>query len=193
MALGEKRGCLDQVTRIMQSKKKPYEITQDLAKLLRCLTPAQILTTVRKIPLHSHAHEVVKQLKERRVKTAVVTDSYLLVAKDLQKRLGIDYAYANKLIIEDGHITGEITLQNPFPEKKYPGCRQHSICKGNILQSLANKLGITSSEIMAIGDGEVDICMLQKAGIGIAFRAPEKVRKEADMSIDDLKVLLDYI
>lgn len=193
MAIGEKRDCLGQVKAIMSSNKKPYEITQDLAKLLRCLTPAQLLSIARTIPLQNHAAEVLKHLQEDGVKTALVTDSYLLVAEDLQKRLGMDYVYANKLIIEDGHITGRILLQNSYLTKKHTGCRQHSICKGDILQSLSQKLGIPLMEIMAIGDGEVDICMLQKAGLGIAFRASEQVRREADMSISDLKTLLDYI
>ena len=46
---------------------------------------------------------------------------------------------------------------------------------------------------MAIGDGKVDICMLKKAGLGIAYNAPEEVQKHADINIKDMEKILEYI
>ena len=54
-------------------------------------------------------------------------------------------------------------------------------------------LDITPDNIIAVGDGLVDIDMLEHAGLGIAYRAPEEVRNHADICTDDLRVILQYI
>ena len=54
-------------------------------------------------------------------------------------------------------------------------------------------LNINSDEILAIGDGVVDIGMIKKAGLGIAYKASEDVQKNADIITNDLAVILDYI
>jgi Cof subfamily protein (haloacid dehalogenase superfamily) len=53
--------------------------------------------------------------------------------------------------------------------------------KGAALRQLAHEMKFKSDEIMAIGDAENDIEMLQFAGIGVAMgHAPENVRQAAD-------------
>ncbi|HHY37955.1 MAG TPA: HAD family phosphatase, partial [Clostridia bacterium] len=55
--------------------------------------------------------------------------------------------------------------------------------KANALARLCEHLGIDSTEVLAIGDGENDLEMLRRAGIGaLVSNAPE-----------DLKVLVDYV
>ncbi|CAL9187207.1 endoribonuclease YBEY, chloroplastic [Musa acuminata AAA Group] len=54
--------------------------------------------------------------------------------------------------------------------------------KGNGVQMLLNHLGISEKEIMAIGDGENDIEMLQLASLGIALaNGSEKTKAVADV------------
>jgi phosphoserine phosphatase len=69
----------------------------------------------------------------------------------------------------------------------------YSICKSYVLEKLCTKLKISEKEVIAIGDGIVDISMLEKAGLGIAFKAPEKVQKHANISINNMICLLNYI
>lgn len=53
--------------------------------------------------------------------------------------------------------------------------------KGAGMLRLAGMLGINPEETMGIGDGENDITMMQKAGIGVAMgNAGERVKQEAD-------------
>lgn len=47
--------------------------------------------------------------------------------------------------------------------------------------------------MIAIGDGIVDISMLDKAGLGIAFKASEKVQKHANVTSNDIINLLNYL
>lgn len=53
--------------------------------------------------------------------------------------------------------------------------------KGRALEELAKILGIDRSEIMAIGDGENDISMIEFAGLGVALEnAQESLKARAD-------------
>lgn len=55
------------------------------------------------------------------------------------------------------------------------------VSKGIALQQIAEYYGVSRQEVIAIGDGENDIAMLQYAGIGIAMgNAPDSVKKHAD-------------
>lgn len=53
--------------------------------------------------------------------------------------------------------------------------------KGNALMWLAKSLGIGAHEVMAIGDSNNDISMIQTAGVGVAVgNAPREVQEAAD-------------
>ncbi|ALS00724.1 sugar-phosphatase [Enterococcus silesiacus] len=72
--------------------------------------------------------------------------------------------------------------------------------KGNALAKLAEHLGISQAETMAIGDNENDLSMIEYAGIGVAMgNATESVKRAADVqttSNDEdgvAEILLKYI
>lgn len=72
--------------------------------------------------------------------------------------------------------------------------------KGNALAKLAEHLGISQAETMAIGDNENDLSMIEYAGIGVAMgNATESVKRAADVhttSNDEdgvAEILLQYI
>lgn len=53
--------------------------------------------------------------------------------------------------------------------------------KGSALKSLLKEMGITAEKVLAIGDGENDIEMIELAGIGVAMgNADEKLKAVAD-------------
>jgi phosphoglycolate phosphatase (TIGR01487 family) len=55
------------------------------------------------------------------------------------------------------------------------------VSKGTALAELAREMGLSPSEMMAIGDSENDIELLEAAGFGVAVRnAPAAVRSAAD-------------
>lgn len=59
-------------------------------------------------------------------------------------------------------------IEVTFSSKRYIEFNQRGTNKGNATQMLAQKLGITADEIIAIGDSTNDLAMLKYAGIGIA-------------------------
>ncbi len=59
--------------------------------------------------------------------------------------------------------------------------------KWNALQVLANQWGIQPDEVMAIGDQENDLSMIQGAGIGVAMgQAPDSVKSVANVVTDTI-------
>jgi len=188
----EKKGFKDKLLRSLQSDKEPYEKSIEIAQFLHGTSSIELLEIFRKIPLHNNVEKVAQELREKNVKTAVVTDSYQFIADDLKKRLHFDYAFANNLIIEQGIVTGKININNSSLKRCETGV-MYSICKGLVLDQLCAMLNITPAEVIAVGDGVVDIGMIKKAELGIAYNASEQVQKNADIVTDDLAVVLDYI
>jgi len=189
----ERKGFMDRLINIINSNIVSYKKSIEIAKLLKGASEKELLEIFRSIPLNKDVEKVVDTLKKKRIITAIVTNSYQFVADDLRKRLGINHAFANNLIIENGIVNGELEINNKQLVKEHKDCNIHSICKVCILDDLCSKFEIDKTEVIAVGDGEIDICMLKKAGLGIAFNASDKVQKHADINTYNMEVILKYI
>ena len=57
---------------------------------------------------------------------------------------------------------------------------------------MRDRLGLTMSETLAVGDGANDLGMIEEAGLGVAYHAKPAVAEAADARIDhgDLTALL---
>ena len=135
-------------------------------------TLAQIAETLR---LTEGAETLISQLRRLGYKTAILSGGFMYFAERLQKRLGIDYVYANALPVKDGLVTGEV--QVPIVD----GQR-----KADLLRELAQREGISLEQTIAVGDGANDLPMLSIAGLGVAFRAKPLVKKSAKQAISTL-------
>lgn len=72
--------------------------------------------------------------------------------------------------------------QAVYSDRNYLELLPEFASKGNALQVLAKSLGVSSKDIMAVGDERNDISMLVKAGMGVAVaNAAEEVKKQADL------------
>jgi phosphoserine phosphatase len=190
----EKMGFKDELIKLIHNQDKEfYEKSIDIAKLSKGLKYDELIKIFRNIPLQKNVELLINELKKRNIKIAIVTDSYQFVADDLKLRLGFDYAYANNLIIEKGIVTGELKIHNKDLSENFFGDKIYSICKSCVLDHLCEKLKISKEETIVIGDGEIDIGMIKKAGLGIAYKAPELVQKHADIITNDMKTVIDYI
>jgi phosphoserine phosphatase len=108
-------------------------------------------------------------------KTAIISGGFTYFGHYLQKKLNIDYVYANTLEIEDGRLTGNVV------GRVVDGKR-----KAELLEIIALKENIRLEQTIAVGDGANDLPMLGKAGLGIAFRAKPIVRESARQAISTL-------
>jgi phosphoserine phosphatase len=192
--IAEKLGFYNELLSYFKNKKKIpyYKKSIEIATLCKGFDKDEFLSIFRKIPLQDNAYNIIKDLKKKRIKIAIATDSYMFLAQDLKKRLKIDFVYGNNLLTNNGTITGDIEISNKNLISDITG-NIYSICKEQELKNLCEKLNISINDSIAVGDGIVDIGMIKKAGLGIAFRASDKVNKYADIVTSDLSIILNYI
>jgi len=192
--IAEKKGFIDDLWKYIKDPSlQYYEKSIEIAKLSKGFKKNEYLEIFQKVPLQDHIYDILKELKKKKITTAIATDSYQILADDLKHRLGIDYAFANKLITNDDIITGELKIHNRDLIEDICNRKIYSICKSCVLEQLCKDIKISLDEAVAIGDGIVDIGMIKKAGLGIAYNAPDEVKKYADVVTDDLRIILDYI
>ncbi len=170
-----------------------YQRSIKIAMLSKGQSKQEFLDIFRTVPFNKNVEFVIKELKKRGIVTAIATDSYQFLADDVKNRLGIDYAFANRLKFDGDVITGELDIHNKSLTKGFNSGSIYSICKSCVLDQLCKSLDISIEEAVAVGDGIVDISMIKKAGLGVAINASDKVNKHADVVTEDMNILLDYI
>ncbi len=143
--------------------------------LLRGLEQTALAEVASRLKITEGAEHLVTTLKSLGYKTAILSGGFSYFARDLQRRLGIDYVYANELDIADGIVTGEVS-----------GAIVDGARKAELLRQLAADEGIDLQQVIAVGDGANDLPMLSIAGLGIAFRAKPLVKQSAEQSISTL-------
>ncbi|KAF8476164.1 HAD-like domain-containing protein [Kalaharituber pfeilii] len=175
---------IDEIARFVGVEKEVSEITAramngeiDFTESL-CLrvsllkgVPSTVFDSLKSvITFTPGARELCKALKALGYKLAVLSGGFIPLANYVKEELGLDYAYANQLVVsEDGtQLTGELT-----------GPIVHAQRKAELLEQIARQEGIPLKQTVAIGDGANDLVMMKKAGLGIAFNAKPKVQAEA--------------
>ena len=138
--------------------------------------PETVLEEIgQSLRLTEGAETLISQLRRLGYKTAILSGGFSYFAEGLQKRLGIDYVYANALPIKDGLVTGEV--EEPIVDGER---------KAFLLRELAKREGISLEQTIAVGDGANDLPMLSIAGLGVAFRAKPLVKQSAKQAISTL-------
>ena len=125
-----------------------------------------------RLNLTEGAEDLMSTLKLLGYKTAILSGGFDYFATRIQKKLGIDYVYANKLEILNGKVTGNTSGVIVDGERK-----------ATLLREIAEGENICLEQVIAVGDGANDLPMLSIAGLGIAFRAKPLVKATAKQSI----------
>lgn len=129
----------------------------------------------RCLQLTEGAETLFHNLHNLGFKTAILSGGFTYFGLYLQKKLNIDYVYANELEIENGKLTGKVVGQVVDGNRK-----------AELLEHIAGKENIRLEQTIAVGDGANDLPMLGRAGLGIAFRAKPIVRESARQAISTL-------
>jgi phosphoserine phosphatase len=123
------------------------------------------------------AKQLCSTLKGLGYKMAVISGGFLPVAREVQRELGLDYAFANTLEVDraTGLLTGRTIGPVVTPQRKRA-----------LLSMIAEVEGCDVSQTIAVGDGANDIPMLCTAGLGVAFCAKPKVQDIAEFRVNTL-------
>lgn len=140
--------------------------------LLKGLPADGLARVAERLPLMDGAERLTSTLRRLGYKMAILSGGFTFAGEELQRRLGVDYLFANTLDVRDGRVTGEVIP--PIVD----GAR-----KAQLLREIAAREGLSMEQVIAVGDGANDLPMLRIAGLGIAFRAKPAVRQSARQSI----------
>jgi phosphoserine phosphatase len=177
--LAKLAGAADEVVKITESAMRgEIEFQESFRRrvaLLRGLKETRVRELLDTIPLVEGAEQLIGTLKILGYKTAILSGGFTFFAQHLQRRLGIDYVFANDLDIVDGVVSGEV--RTPIVD----GAR-----KAELLRQIARQENISLDQVVAVGDGANDLPMLGIAGMGIAFRAKPLVRQTASHAVSFL-------
>ncbi len=134
-----------------------------------------------RVVLMPGAATLVQTMRARGATTILVSGGFTRFAEPVGHALGFHRMIANRLLIEDGRLTGKV--RKPIVD---------AMTKEVTLMEAIDELGLTIAETMAVGDGANDLPMIRRAGLGVAYHAKPVVAAAAGMRIDhgDLTALL---
>lgn len=177
--LARRAGSGEQVSAITESAMRgEIDFQESFKRRIKTLAglPESVLAEVAEsLPLTEGAERLLSALKIYGYKTAIISGGFTYFGQYLQKKLGIDYVFANELEIKDGRLTGG-----------YVGPDRRWGTQSRIPAPAGAHGGLSTEQVIALGDGANDLMMLNTAGLGIAFQAKPIVRENARHSISSL-------
>ena len=145
--------------------------------LLRGL-PVSALETVyaERLQLNPGVEAFVEACRAAGLKTLLVSGGFTFFSERVRQRLRLDFARANTLDVQDGKLTG-LLVSRPW------GTIVDGAEKRRVLLEVAELMGVSPVQTIAVGDGANDLPMMNVAGLSIAFHPKPAVREQAMLSI----------
>ena len=143
--------------------------------LLKGMDESVLKQIAESLPITEGAARLISHLRHFGYKVAILSGGFTYFANYLKEKLGVDYVYANQLDFENGKLTGKVK-----------GDIIDGAMKAKLLTQIAEREGISTEQVIAVGDGANDLPMLAIAGLGIAFHAKPLVKEQAKHSIANL-------
>jgi glucosyl-3-phosphoglycerate synthase len=170
----KKLGFEDHFYDVLSKNNEPYLLTKHIAMLFKGIQLDKIIEIIESMKIIPDVFDVIKKLKDRGYIIGIISDSYDVITGYIQNKIGADFSLSNELEIKKKIATGEVKIPSYFIKTGKSICN-HNICKSNALIYLSEKYNIEYSNMIAIGDGENDICMIKQSGIGVAFCSENKI------------------
>ncbi len=126
-----------------------------------------------RLQLNPGAEIMLTELKKHGISTLLVSGGFVFFTERLKARLGLDFAHANELEIENGKLTGKVS-----------GKIMDAQGKADWLNRVREELGLKHDQVIAMGDGANDLKMMAQSGISIAYHAKPIVREQASYALN---------
>ena len=178
-ALADVAGVGEQVAKItkagMQGKMDFKESLVRRVALLKGVEEQVLSFVAQNFEFTEGAERVVRKLKQLGYKIGIISGGFEYFGMYIQKKLGLDYVFTNRLEIENGKLTGKLKGDIIDGQKK-----------AEILRTIAQVENISLQQTIAVGDGANDLPMISIAGLGVAFHAKPIVKESAQRSISSV-------
>ncbi len=133
------------------------------------------------LPIMTGAREACRALKAAGWRIMAVSGGFTIMTDRLKEELGLDHVFSNELLFRDGLLDGvRISVDSD---------------KARSAMTKIKEWGQKREEIVVVVDGANDIKLFEICGLGIAFRAQDKVKDLADITLEekDLSKILGII
>jgi phosphoserine phosphatase len=140
--------------------------------------PVQALEGVysKRLRLNPGVETFVRACQAAGLKTLLISGGFTFFSERIRAQLGLDFARANMLEVENGVLTG-LLIDRPWGEI-VDGAE-----KKRVVLEVCELMGIGTEQAIAVGDGANDLPMMGAAGLSIAYHPKPAVRELAMISI----------
>jgi len=116
------------------------------------------------------------------LRLAVISSGLTVMTDRARLELGVDQVFANRLVIRDGLITGDVDVVVPIGGK------------GRVLELIQDRWRVAPEETLAVGDSRDDLGLFDRAGLRVAVNPrDDDLSGAADLicGSDDFRAILD--
>lgn len=119
---------------------------------------ADVERELAKLPINPGVAGTVRALRDRGIRTVIISGGLDLIARKLAQEHGFDAQWSNGLAADhEGRLTGEGVLRVELGNKR------------KALQEAQRMFGTGPERTAAIGNSSIDVSMFQVSALGIAF------------------------
>jgi len=147
--------------------------------LLEEMPEARVDAAFERCKLRGGAADLISALRRSGVRVAIVTGTFERGVEAALDRAGVaaDHVVANRLVFENGAVTGAV--EGPLVDDE----------KDRALQELALGEGVDLDRTIAVGNGSTDLPMLRIAGTAIGLNPEPVVEEYCDVVVTSIQKL----
>jgi phosphoserine phosphatase len=174
--MARKMGVHREVARITdKAMRGDFDFEESLRQrvaMLKGMHLDDVMEIRNQMNLSQGAEELLTTLKWLGFKLGIVSGGFDIFADLLKEKFNLDFAFANRLEIENGTLTGKVQ-----------GDIVTAAQKARLVNRVACDAGIPLDQVVAVGDGANDALMLTQAGLGIAYNAKKTLDRVANAAL----------
>ena len=129
------------------------------AQVWRGMSIEEVVEIAKTVPFHSGVDELLRYLKQKGLKLALVSSGLSVLSDWVHLRYGFDYSVSNDLLHENGFLTGKVKIQVYYDQK------------ARWVEKILEHFRVKAEESIAVGDSVGDLEMFRVAGLSIAFNS----------------------